>query len=149
MPASKTPRKRYRPKAGPALPVLLRFSGKDARHLKMVPHLALAAIRNGSAVEADWHTLVCRLNWGIVLTRFPEYQGVQPDFDDALNAALALKARADRTGRWVATGDELKAIGEALAICDEMQDGTTRKDLLAALQQVFIENEQVKKQEQT
>ena len=145
MPASKAPRKPYRPKSAPGqIPVLLRYSATDERQLKLVPHMALAAIREGRAVEEDWHTLAVRVNWGTVLARFPEYQGVQPDFTVALDALRSLKARAEKTGRWIGTGDELRSIGEALALCDEMQDGTTRRDLKAALDQVFAENERMR-----
>lgn len=140
MPTSHRPRRTYRQREL-RVPVLLRFSESDGRKLKLVPHESLIAIREGRGQEIDWYQLECRLKWGVMLSRFPEYQGVQPDFDAALDALRSLKARAERLRRWVATGDELRAIGEALVVCDEMQDGTTRKELRSTLQQAIAQKE--------
>ena len=141
MPSSSRPRRPYRAQQQ-RIPVLLRFSEHDGRQIKLMAHASLAAIREGAGSKEDWDTLAGRLNLGLVLSRLPEYQGVAPDFDRALNGLVSLKERALRTGRWVATGDELKAMGEALVIADDIQDGTTRKDLLAALQTVMRESKE-------
>lgn len=136
MPKSKAPRKARRTVRG-GIPMTIRFGAEDARTLKLIPHQSLDRLRRGVGEESDWHTLAARLNLGAVMSmRYEEYAAVQPDMARALDALRSIRAR----GRWdVASGDELKAIGVALYLIDDMQDGTTRRDLADSMAEVYRE----------
>jgi hypothetical protein len=136
MAANRKPRKPYRPKPALARPMVVGISDDDTRALKLIPHAALERLRTGGATETDWHTLTCRLNFGMVLAnRFPF--GVVDEMRAALDAMISIQGRHGRTARWGATGDELVAIGDGLRHTDDMQDATTRRDHRDALQVVL------------
>lgn len=112
--------------------IIAKLNPDDTRTLKLVPHQCLAEIREGRGTEQSWNTLACRVNWASVLVC--NHEGIEFSIDpkpamlEALDALRALDARWKEKGRYVATGDELKAIGAALALADDIQDATTRRD---------------------
>ncbi len=131
MPKSARPRKAYKPK-GVRVPTNIRYGQLEELHLQLVPHVALDLFRTGLATEGDWHTLAVRVNWAVVMaTRH------HPDVVDVATAgvrALAVvMARHERIGRWGCNGEELRALGAALVLMDEMQQSHTRRDLHDAL----------------
>jgi hypothetical protein len=127
MPKSKAPRKPRKLKTFVGLPSVFALTEQQQRDLMTGPHTALAAFRMGHGSLDHWDTLAGRINWGSVMsTHFPEYAVVQPEMSAALDALRAIEAR----GNYVtATGEELHTLAEALVIIDDMQRGTTRKDL--------------------
>ncbi|MGA4275636.1 hypothetical protein ACI2VH_02625 [Ralstonia nicotianae] len=112
-----------------ALPVIFRFSRSAEIYLKLIPHGALQNIRMGAGTEQDWYTLRDRLNIGQSLARhaFAERHDVHEVIDDAVLAVVTLGKRYRATGRMVLKGDELRAVGDALNLIDDMQSETTQR----------------------
>jgi hypothetical protein len=112
--------------------ILTKLDPENTRNLKLVPHQCLAEIREGRGTEQSWNTLACRINWASVLVC--NHTGIEfstdpkPAMMEALDALRALDARWRDKGKYIATGPELKAIGEALSLADDIQDVTTRRD---------------------
>ena len=138
MPGNKKPRKpapRIKPRG---LPTVFRFSAKDERNLQLVPHQSLEAMRRGEGQEPDWHTLAVRLNLGATLAYrlfdTPEARALLDSAQDALRSAWE---RFEKTQRIGLTGPEMTTIGEALNLTDDMQLRCTRRELSAALAEVF------------
>ncbi len=133
MPSSKRPRKPMRRDkivhTNPFNSVIAKLDPDNTRNLKLVPHQCLAEIREGRGTEQSWNTLAARVNWAGVLACNVEFeQDLRPPIKEALDALRALDARYKDKGKYIATGDELRAIGEALSLADDIQDVTTRRD---------------------
>lgn len=133
MPVSKKPRKRHQVKPY-RMPSLIRYSPEQETNLQLIPHIALDVFRTGHATEGDWHTLAARIGWCSVLAS--THHG--PELIEIAQAAVfAMRdafARHERTGRWGFAGHELRAVGDALNLMDELQRAHTRKELLEALE---------------
>lgn len=142
MPATKKPRKKYRPGVRVALPMVFRHSGESDTMLKMIPHTELDKLRDGTADEYTPNTLAFRLNFGYVLSNEvfdnPEARAVM---ERGLAAIRAVKERHARLGRWGCSGEEFRALGEALNITDEMQSVSTRREQAEAQRILLAVNE--------
>lgn len=151
MPASKKPRKQYRPKV-PAgftqLPATFRYSTENETKLQLIPHAELEKFRRGLADESSWHTLACRLNWGYVMSEDFNEPEAMATMERGLEALRAVQDRHQRLGRWGTAGDEFAHIGDALNMTDEMQKRTTRKEQHIALSKVLKINQQQQKESQ-
>jgi len=127
----------------PGVPILFRTDPEHDRNLKLIPHQELVELREGRGTETSWHTITARLNFGGVLAMQHEFsEDPKPMIKAALGAMQTLKARHESTGRYVLTGDELKAIGAGLTMTDDLQDATTRRqhrDALRVVMQVATE----------
>lgn len=127
---------KYRPK--PLVPMLnFAYAPEHALQLKLMPHTALEAVRKGEAIEEDISAIVIRLDWGMVLIKnhFNQEQAGRV-ITDGFKAVISLQNRLKDLGRYIATGEELKAIGDALNAVDDMQDTTTRREQWIALKEV-------------
>ena len=127
---------KYKPK--PLVPTLgFAYSQEHALQLKLMPHTALEALRTGDATEEDISAIVIRLDWGVILIKnhFDQEQAGRV-MNDGLQAVISLQNRLKDLGRYIATGEELKAIGDALNAVDDMQDTTTRREQWLALNEV-------------
>jgi len=127
---------KYKPK--PLIPILgFAYTKEHAIQLKMMPHTALEAIRTGAATEEDISAIIIRIDWGAILIKnhFDQKQAGRV-MNDGLNAVISLQNRLKDLGRYIATGEELKAIGDALNAVDDMQDTTTRREQWLALNEV-------------
>lgn len=143
MPKSSKPKRAYRPKYQPGqLPVTIRHSAKADTMLQMVPHEELEKLRQGEADEFTVNTLAFRLNWGYVMAGEvfdnPEVRAVM---ETGLAAIRGVKERVDRLGKYGATGEEFRALGEALNFTDEMQKKATRREQHEALTAVYKIND--------
>lgn len=108
--------------------------------LKLIPHAELTNLQNGVATEEAWHTITCRLNFGMVLARTHEFSAdLQPAMRSALDCMVALLERFKSIGKLVCRGDELRLIGAGLTYTDEMQEATTRRQHRDALRIVLKE----------
>lgn len=137
MSASKKPRKKYIPKL-PRIPVIFGITQDASRDLQLVPHAELLKLRNGLADEPTWHTLVCRLNVGMTIA----HQGKQNDevkktMAESLQAMRDVWVRHEKTSKWGASGEELKAIGDGLVLTDDLQNVSTRRELREAVNHVY------------
>lgn len=119
-------------------PITIGVDPEQKLHMKLIPHQELDRLRTGDGNEVSWNTIVCRLNIGGVMSVKQNFsEDPTPTIRAALNAMVALQERREKTGRYVATGDELRAIGEGLNLVDDMQDATTRREQRDALRIVM------------
>ncbi len=141
MPKSKPPRKKYRPGGRVSANRIktFRYNAEADLWLKLMPHQALEALRNGTA-DADLHNMLAvRTLWG---ARMVEDHLIDPEearqvMALGLAAVESISARYDRLGRFGATGEELNHIGDALLLCDDLQDTTTRREQEISLKAVL------------
>ncbi len=142
MPTSKKPRKKYRPPSGRVSANRIktfRYNAEADLWLKLMPHQALDALRNGACDTALHNMLAVRTLWG---ARMVEDHLIDPDearhvMALGLAAVESVGARYDRLGRFGATGEELNRIGDALNLCDDLQDTTTRREQEISLKAVL------------
>jgi len=138
MPTSKKPRKRYRPrKLIPGyLPMTFSLPKAAMTNLQLPPHTVLDAFRRGAGDEPGWHTLACAVNIGAVLARTQPNEA-QAVMSAALDAIREVQRRGVESGRWGVSGDEFRAIGEALTLSNEIQDISTRREIRDAINVVL------------
>ncbi|NSX15591.1 hypothetical protein HTY52_16015 [Cupriavidus taiwanensis] len=117
---------------------MFRFSRNAEVDLQLIPHVELSKILDGTATESAWHTLAFRINVGQAVASlfFKEHQELRDAMDTAVEAVAHVGKRFQQRGRLGVTGDEFRAIGDALNLTDEMQRACTRRQLLAATLQV-------------
>lgn len=142
MPTSKKPRKAYRPPAVRASAnhnQAFRFNADADLYLQMAPHQALEALRLGTAGTDDYNTLAIRVFWAAQMAR--DHVDFSEDLTQLLQrgtaAIAAVSERYDRLGRFGATGPELLALGEALAMADQLQALATRRQQETSLATVL------------
>ena len=141
MATNKRPRKKYRPLTG-RLTInqnkMFRFDAGSDAWMKTAPHEALDSIKRGDATARHFDTLVLRLHWGQRMERDHfESDEARESMDAAVRAVTSVAERHTRTGVFGATGEELRQMGEALVLIDEMQTQATRKELEASLMAVI------------
>ena len=146
MPKSSKPKKAYRPKYQKGqLPIVFRHSNKADLSLKVIPREDLERLRTGEADEYTINTLAFRLNWGYVMAGeifdTPEARKIM---EDGLAAIRAVKERHKKTGKYGATGEEFFAMGDALNMTDEMQEGSTRREQQKCLDALYLINQHLK-----
>lgn len=135
MPKSRKPRKRYRPQnaEGPILPVVFRFSAKAELDLQTIPHVELDAMMRGEGTEYSLGAINFRINCGYVLSGETfEDPVLREKMEEGLGAIRAVIDRWRESGKIGCTGEQFRAIGAALTLCDEMQLVCTRRELLEA-----------------
>lgn len=137
MAANKKPRKKRKYTPLPALPIVFRHSDADETALQLAPHISLTNFRMGMATEPDWHTIAARLNVGSVAAHRNEQAEAYFTIEKSLDAIRAIRSRAERSGKWGITGDELKIIGESLVLTDELQKAITRREMAAVIDYVY------------
>lgn len=119
---------------GGKLPILFRTNPEDDRALKLMPHTDLAEIREGRGTEDGYWTVANRLNWASTMASMVEFSfDPAPVINAGLDAMLALNVRFREIGRFALKAEELKAVGEALTLADDMHDATTRRQHRDAL----------------
>lgn len=101
--------------------------------LAIEPHQSLEKLRIGLADSVDVETLGSRINLGrLGVERFREaehYADAVACAEAGVMAVTALRNRAAARGRIVATGDELRAIGAALCLADEVERQSSRLEI--------------------
>ena len=134
MPANKKPRKRSTIKPR-SIPITIRHNEEAETALQLAPHAELLKLREGIGDEQGWHTLVARLNIGLVAA----WQNNQPNdrIKKGLDAMLKVQERHGKTGKWGVSGNDLAEIGEALVQTDNLQLSLTRKQFALAIRYVF------------
>jgi hypothetical protein len=136
MAANKKPRKAHRPKPA-SIPVTIRHGAEDDTDMQLIPHAEMMKLRSGLADSETWHCLVARCNLGVVLANRHHPQEAIDAMSASLDALRAIVIRHNKLDRYGATGDELAAIGRGLQLVDEMQMIATRRELRAALVEVY------------
>lgn len=104
--------------------------------LQALPHEVLENFRLGKVQEGDFDTLAMRVNWCKVACRkfAPEHLDMA---EAAILAMLSVKDRHNRIGQWGMSGQELKAVGDALNAMDDLQTQVRRVDLNSTMRDVF------------
>lgn len=116
------------------LPIIFRNSDDDERVLKLMPHTDFANLREGRGTEEAYWCVANRVNWASTLASMAEFSfDPAPVLNAAIEALLALHERAKAIGKYVLRAEEMKAIGEALTLADDMHDATTRRQHRDAL----------------
>ena len=136
MPSNKKPRKprKYVPKT---LPLTIRHNEESETALQLAPHAALMKMREGYGDEQSWHTIVARLNIGLVAANNNGKEDQAKEIRKGLDAMLKVQARYDKTGKWGLSGSDLKEIGDALVLTDNLQLSLTRKQFAKAIDYVW------------
>lgn len=120
------------------LPIIFRTAPDGDRTLKLMPHADLEAIREGHGDERAYWCVTNRLNWASTLATMIEFSfNPTPTINAALDALMALYERFKQVGKLVLKGEELRIIGEALTLADDMHDATTRRQHRDALNKLM------------
>lgn len=106
--------------------------------LSLIQWSALQALRAGSATEADYCHLAVGANVSMVLCERGVLADRLPDVLDAQDALVRMRARANRTGRYVADGPGLQAITRFVELHEEQlaPGNCTQAQVLSAVQEV-------------
>ena len=141
MAGNKKPRKKYRRMViyttSNPLPITMGITAEMKTELQLPPHLILEAFKNGAGTEEGAHTLAAAVNLGAVMAR-TQPQEVRDVMEAALHAMHAVMRRG-QGNVWGMSGPEMTAIGEGLALANDMQDISTRRDLRNAIATVYRE----------
>lgn len=115
------------------LPVVFRFSAQAELDLQTIPHVELDAMMRGEGTEYSLGAVNFRINCGYVLAGETfENESLRADMEAGIAASRAVIARWRESGKIGCTGEQFRAIGQALVACDAMQKASTRRELLHA-----------------
>jgi hypothetical protein len=92
--------------------------------------------REGIATEESWHTLVARLNVGLVASMQNRGQETAK-IREGLDALLRVHQRNQKTGKWLLSGNDYRDIADGLLETDSLQLSLTRKQFALAIRYVF------------
>ena len=136
MPSNKKPRKpkKFVPKT---LPLTIRHNAESETALQLAPHAELMKLREGYGDIESWHTIVARLNIGLVAANAAGKEDQAKDIRIGLDAMLKVQARFDKSGKWGLSGSDLREIGDALVLTDNLQLSLTRKQFAQAIDYVW------------
>lgn len=128
MSKSKKPRKPYRPKDRPALPIMFAMPKDAMTDLSLMPHACIMAIADGSAVEENIYTLANALNMGGLLAERKNL-ALLPIAVAGQEAVIRVIERFSRTGKIGFSGDDYQAIKAGVTLNDQLQQLCTRREL--------------------
>ena len=136
MPSNKKPRKpkKFVPKT---LPLTIRHNAESETALQLAPHAELMKLREGYGGIESWHTIVARLNIGLVAANAAGKEDQAKDIRIGLDAMLKVQARFDKSGKWGLSGSDLREVGDALVLTDNLQLSLTRKQFAKAIDYVW------------
>jgi len=136
MPSNKKPRKpkKFVPKT---LPLTIRHNAESETALQLAPHAELMKLREGYGGIESWHTIVARLNIGLVAANAAGKEDQAKDIRIGLNAMLKVQARFDKSGKWGLSGSDLREVGDGLVLTDNLQLSLTRKQFAQAIDYVW------------
>lgn len=133
MPASKKPRKKYRPPQTDVRPghiKLFRFGRDSEMWLLHQPHQALESLRTGSATANDYESLSLRILWAAQMVKDHIIESEPLDIvTQALMALESIGKRHERTGKFGMSGEEFRLLGGGLELADQLQGTLTRKEM--------------------
>lgn len=133
MPASKKPRKKYRPPQTEVRPghiKLFRFGRDSEMWLLHQPHQALESLRTGSATAKDYDSLSLRILWAAQMVKDHIIESEPMDIvTPALMALESIGQRYDRTEKLGMSGEEFRLLAGGLELADQLQGTLTRKEM--------------------
>ena len=136
MPSNKKPRKpkKYVPRT---IPLTIRHNAESETALQLAPHAELMKLREGYGGIESWHTIVARLNIGLVAANAAGKEDQAKDIRIGLDAMLKVQARYDKTGKWGLSGSDLREVGDGLVLTDNLQLSLTRRQFAQAIDYVW------------
>lgn len=135
--------KSYRPKyvsKNPMSTFMGGMSGEHADHLQklnIINHGALAAIVTGCGTRNDWDRLIGAINMGNVMCESGIGNEYRADMMAARDALCECGKRAVLCGRFIFTGDELRAVNAGMAAHDAQVENVRAIDLDRAADEVL------------
>lgn len=124
---------------------MFRHSNEADLLLKMIPQDELEKVRLGEADAYTINTLAFRINWGYIMAgEIFDNPDVRAIMEAGLAAIRSVKARASRVGKYGATGEEFRSMGEALNWADDMQKSSTRREQQQCLDALYLINQHLK-----
>lgn len=121
------------------LPINVRFSAQDETQMMLVPAQSADRLLAGEAEEADWHTVMMRINWARLLNEAHFNEGVQ-EFEAARLVMRAVKPGGLADGIWAMTAEQYGTVNTALVLANQMQKQCTRRELQASLKAMLGAN---------
>lgn len=133
MSKSKKPRKPYKPKDRPALPIVFAVPKEHMTSLALMPHVCITAIVDGSAIEDHIYTLANVCNMASLLAQRKRAASL-PVAIAGQEAIIRVIERFDKTGKIGFSGPDYQAIKAAVTLNDELQQLCARRELRDVLQ---------------
>ena len=128
MSKTKKPRKTYRPKAQPSLPIVFAVPDGAMTELSLMPHVCIEAIVAGSANESNIYTLANVCNMAALLAERKRMASL-PVAIAGQESIIRVIHRFDTTGKIGFSGSDYQAIKAAVTLNDELQWLCTRREL--------------------
>lgn len=123
------------------LPITMRHGSGEELDLMLVPQISADKMRDETATEPDWHTVIMRLNWGRVLNTENFENG-----GEIIAQAQAVMVQIK--GLWSLTIPQYNTVTSALTLCNQMQKACTRRELRDSLEAMYGANEYLNKKQQ-
>lgn len=143
MAGTKKPRRKYDPTRWLARTVSRSESRRDAnplmdgqqRDLALCYHISFEnMLKRGN--EEDWYVLASAMNVALVLAERGYGEEFIPEIKHAMEALMAVKYRADRTGQWAFDGAGIQAMRIAIDLHDQQCALANRGEIKAALKAI-------------
>lgn len=115
-----------------ATPIVIRQSKEENEKIRQRPWNSLCAFKTNKAILDDWVTLLYRLILGRQLTESHFENMGLAELVAGLTAVCDIYERHKTTSVWSLLPIEASIISDAIELVDQMQDKTTRKELLQA-----------------
>jgi hypothetical protein len=116
----------------------------DAKRVELTAHVV--ALRNGDATDATFDELAITVNIGAFRTADGDFPEACEAIAAAQNALHSIQARAHKIRKWGASGDELRALDDFIAIYITMMGASTHKEMQQAARRAFPEHKSATKQ---
>lgn len=137
-------RSKYRPKSIALNPVKYVMDGlRKLAHLdspmqaiRVSNHLALARLTKGEATKEDINVLITAVNFTEALNRMKIGAEFDAEIKAGLDALFAVGQRAAKTGKFIMTGPEMKALNVVLDVHDAQLDFVTLAEMEKATELV-------------
>jgi hypothetical protein len=129
--AKKARSKKYRATYAGQTPVTLRLATSDAQ--KGIAHIALLKLAAGTGTTAHFNTIIGRLNASKLLAEqvFESAEAIEK-IVQGMAACLFIRGRYRSSNQWHCDALEQAKIGEALIICDQIQDEASNREYRSA-----------------
>lgn len=143
MPASKKPRKKYRPKLNLQDPVgyliegMTRVSADEVVRMLATNHAALLEITRGEGTVETWRTVTGALNMAAVLDEQVYECAYQDELSEALRAHGRCGVRYWNGGKFGYSGPDLQSVNYAFQVHDEQIRKATLREIDLAVAESY------------
>lgn len=122
----------YRSKLKTRTPVVIPIPREQAEMMKRVPRLSLDAIRDGEGNSTDWYNVTFRINISLILAKKFYTDEASIALEEIAQLCLAIAENYAKTDKWSVTPEQYEMFIMGLDASDQIQDETTRRELLDA-----------------